>query len=500
MSIYFIHRATAFIFLMIVRYAVIAQSPGAQLFDNTKIHEISILSSYESMQDSLVKNYVLSFGLGQIQTRKIPYEPALIIIDDIELDTIGIRHKGFNSWWNSEKKPIKIDINRYKDQKYDGLTKFNLHNGSGDPSFIRESISYNILRSMGIPAPRTAYAKVYINELYIGLYHLVEQIDNIFLDVHSGDHDGNLYVQQSKGSGGFVLDWISNKQEDYYSSLELENHQSANDWSGLIHFLDVLNNAPDATFKNDIQDVFDVNEYLQVLAFDIAINNIDWYGNSGRNYYLAEVNGKFHWLPWDYNLSWREDAPALNISPTDYPILINRILQEPQFYNRFLEKYCSIVPHFSSSTFDAMVDTEATLIKSLLENDPYLDYPHEAFLTNLETTWEGRIGLKEFAARRYSEMTTTLQDLNIDCSLVTDIPGVGDFSVTVFPNPADNFLQVEADGIVRELVIVNNLGQVVAHTTPKEDHLLDVHQLPAGVYTVKVFCEQKWLSKLIMVK
>jgi hypothetical protein len=489
-----------FIIGLVVLCRCLAQVPGDQLFSNSKIHEIRITGLFESLPDTLTNNYVLSFGFGQRQIRKIPYSPALIEIDGTALDTIGIRHKGFNSWWNSVKKPIKIDLNKYKDLQYDGLRKFNLHNGSGDPSFIRESISYSILRSLGIPAPRTSYAKVFIDNNYVGLYHIVEQIDNTFLDSNVGNHDGNLYVQQSNGSGGFGLDWISANQEDYYTSIALENHQKVNDWSSFIHFLDVLNHATDNSFRHDIQQVFDVDDYMQVLAFDVAINNLDWYGNSGRNYYLADVNGKFRWLPWDYNLSWRENAPSLDISGDEFPVLTRRILKDPLFHETFIRKYCSLLPYFERSFFDALVDDEVSRITLLMESDPLLDYPHEAFLTNNATTWDGIPGLKEFAAQRYTEITSTLQSLDVDCSVVTGIPNEEKNEFQMYPNPAKGPVYLAATGgNINDIVIINSVGQLVKRLSIDENGFIDVSDLTPGFYFVKVNDGKVTRTKLLCV-
>lgn len=493
---------TLILLLLTVSRLCIGQIPGQQLFDKSKIHEIKIISLYESLTDTLTKNYLLSFGFGQIQTRKIPYAPALISIDGVVLDSIGIRHKGFNSWWSSDKKPIKININRYKDQQqYDGLSKFNLHNGSGDPSFIRENISYEILRSLGITAPRTAFAKVYIDEDYMGLYRLVEQIDNTFLDVNFGDHQGNLYVQQSKGSGGFVFDWISNNQEDYYESIELENHQKDNDWSSFIHFLDVVNHTPDESFKAEIQAIFDVDEYLQILAFDLAINNLDWYGNSGRNYYLVEVAGKFHWLPWDYNLSWREDGKSINVNPDDYPILIRRILNVPQFYNSFLRKYCALLPLFASDHYNTLVENEVIAIKPFMEVDPFPDYSFEAFETNASTNWGEIPGLKEFAAQRYTDISATLESLHLDCSVVTEIPDELASNLKIYPMPANEVLHVESStSVPMQLTIVNCLGNVLLQESINETGMIDVSHFPNGVYVLKGNTHNQVYSNLIVIE
>lgn len=60
-----------FVFTLLWIHRGASQTPGAQLFDNAIIHEIRFSSNYQSLVDTLTKNYVLSFGMGQIQIRKI---------------------------------------------------------------------------------------------------------------------------------------------------------------------------------------------------------------------------------------------------------------------------------------------------------------------------------------------------------------------------------------------------------------------------------------------
>lgn len=478
----------------------VAQIPGDRLFDNSKIHEIKIVSLKEDLRDTLEANYVMSFGINQIQTREIPYTSAQLIIDGTALDSLGIRYKGFNSWWHSVKKPIKIDINRYKsDQEYDGLKKFNLHNGSGDPSFIRENINYKLLRSLGIKAPRTAYAKVFLDTVYLGLYRIVEQIDNTFLDGNFGNHDGNLYKQHSKGTAGYSLAWLGINQELYNQSVSLENHQNKNDWSDFIHFLDILNNTTDKQFRDSILTVFDADEYLQILAFDVALNNLDYYGNSGRNYYLYDHNGKFHWLPWDYNLTWMEGEVPIDINPEDHPVLTKRILQIPEFYDIFLRKFCLLNTHLSANSIQNLITTETELIGALLEQDPYQDYPFEAFQKNLNEAWQRIPGLKPYAAKRYIDISNTLETHQIDCTTGSR-PPQSQNQLQLYPIPAKDWINI---GIFPNqevtVSIINSGGQLVIQTTLLEKGKLDISSLYSGCYVVNVVSGQKVYSKLLLI-
>lgn len=486
--------------ILFISYSV-AQNPGDQLFDTSKIHEIKIVSLKEGLHDTLEANYVLSFGMNQMQTREIPYTSAKIIIDGTALDSIGLRYKGFNSWWRSVKKPLKVDLNRYKsNQQYDGLKKFNLHNGSGDPSFIRENLNYRLLRSMGIKAPRTAYAKVYLDTAYLGVYRMVEQVDNAFLDVNFGNHEGNLYKQHSVGAGGFSLSWLGNSAQDYNRYISLENHQTVNDWSDFIHFLDVLNNTPDDQFKEAISKVLDVEEYLQVLAFDVAVNNLDYYGNSGRNYYLYSHNGIFHWLPWDYNLTWQDEGPSPDMGVDDAPVLIKRVLQVPEFHHLFLQKYCMIQSLFSEASLSSLIHAENSLLNDVMKNDPYMDYPYEAFLKNPDEAWLRIDGLKPYAAKRTAEISGVLGKNNIFCSVSAPIPANNSHLLKLYPVPATDWVNIIIPGSEQLTVtIVNNSGQVVKTAYMRGNAQLDVSTLPSGSYIVKVLAEGMLYSKLLLI-
>ncbi len=477
------------------------QVPGSQLFDNAKIHEIKIVPFYENLRDTLEANYMQSFGMNQFQIRDIPYSHVKLIIDGTVLDTLAIRYKGFNSWWHSVKKPIKIDINKYKSgQKYDGLNKFNLHNGSGDPSFIRENISYKILRSLGIKAPRTSFAKVFIDTAYIGLYRIVEQIDNTFLDVNFGNHDGNLYKQQALGTAGFSMGWEGVVQDIYYKSISLDNHQKENDWSGFIHFLDVLNNTPEKNFRDAILGVFNVDEFLQILAFDIAVNNLDFYGNSGRNFYLYDHNGIFHWIPWDLNLSWREGVPPINIDPNDYLVLIKRILQVPEFHETLLRKYCQLKPYFSDGYVDDFITGEVSAINEYMKDDPYQDYPFEAFKGNRDSSWNRIPGLKPFAAQRTDEISKVLETFKIDCNVTGTIPVMDQNIFQLFPIPANDWVNIGCFPNKKVNVSVfNSYGQLVLSKILFEKGKFDLSSFSSGCYVVKAVTEGKTYSKLLIV-
>ncbi|MEM8888196.1 MAG: CotH kinase family protein [Bacteroidota bacterium] len=275
-------------------YHLFAQ--GEQIFDDAIVHEIQLSFSDPDFWTTLSNNYENNYP-------NVPYIMANAVIDGESIDSIGVRIKGFSSTFiSTPKKSIKLDFNEYvSGKKYDGLRKINLNNGEGDPAILRDKLCYDILRNAGVKAPRTAYAKVYLNGTYWGLYLLVEQIDRTFLQENFGTDEGNLF----KNMGNSDLGWEGRDTSLYQQVFDLKTPNRAGAWSRFVNFLDILNNSSDQDFKDAIAQVFDVELYLKVLAVDVATSNWDSYIEHGRNYYMYEnpYSGKFQWIPWDYNLA-----------------------------------------------------------------------------------------------------------------------------------------------------------------------------------------------------
>ncbi len=287
------------IFLFFYCLLAFAQT-GKELFDNSLVHEIRLEFDQPDFWNDLKTNYdeAQQFSGGDIEDMM-----ARISIDGTLMDSIGVRLKGKSSYFYvDKKKPFKIDLNIFVEQSFDGLKKINLHNGIGDPAMLRDYLGYNLMRANGVMAPRVSFCRLFLNDEYWGLYEIVEQVDKTFLKNNFASGKGNLYKNQRWSN----LDWWGDNPEIYKDTFELKTNEVEDDWSGLIRFLDVLNNSSDTDFPWAIEEVFNVDQYLHVLAIDVMTNNWDSYIDNRRNWYLYEEpkSGKIHWIPWDYNLSF----------------------------------------------------------------------------------------------------------------------------------------------------------------------------------------------------
>jgi spore coat protein CotH len=113
----------------------------------------------------------------------------------IKVYNAGCRSRGRAS--RSGTKPgLLIQFDRYvRDQRFLGLSTLVLDNLWQDPSMLKERVAMAFFRKMGLPAPRESHARVYIGaarELW-GVYGVVEDVDERFLQHALGDDTGYLY-------------------------------------------------------------------------------------------------------------------------------------------------------------------------------------------------------------------------------------------------------------------------------------------------------------------
>ena len=296
-TIFRLKIAFSIFFLCVGAWSLFAQKSGASIFDESFIHRVDLQFDQADYLDQLTNNYE-NADIGNV-----PYIIASVTIDGEEVDSIGARFKGFTSYDGvGDKRPFKLDFNEYvPGQRLDGLRKLNLNNSTGDPSLHRDPVAYRMMREMGVPAPRTSFTELYVNGELWGVYQLIEQVDKEFLDLNYASDKGNLY----KNLGWSKLENIGSTSDPYKEIFGLKTNQDEDDWSGFVNFVEFLNTSDNVSFESEIETYFNTDQFLRVLAVDVALNNWDSYLEHGRNYYLYQdkASGVFNWIPWDYNFA-----------------------------------------------------------------------------------------------------------------------------------------------------------------------------------------------------
>ena len=144
---------------------------------------------------------------------------ADVIVNGTKFMNIGIRPKGNSSNQvassNSDRYSFRLQFNEYvKKQTCFGLESFVINNMLGDYTYMKEYISYDLMREAGVDAPYFGYAEVKVNGEPWGLYLAVELYNDSYEQRVFGDTKGMLYNVKMSGFGGNIGDFRRGEQEN----------------------------------------------------------------------------------------------------------------------------------------------------------------------------------------------------------------------------------------------------------------------------------------------
>jgi spore coat protein CotH len=145
---------------------------------------------------------------------------------------------------------------------------------------------------------------------YLGLYTLVEKVEDRMLAAQVGSDHGNLYKPW-----GDAARWppvvASAVPLGTTSEADIESHfekvtNGSTDWGDVVAAINALHadRADAAAWRASFEAHFDVQAFLRWLAANQTMMDWDAYGCMPHNYYVyanPSEGGRFLWLPWDLN-------------------------------------------------------------------------------------------------------------------------------------------------------------------------------------------------------
>ena len=346
------------------------------------------------------------------------------------IENVGFRLRGNTSRY-AAKKSFKVSFNTYEPgRKWYGVEKLNFNGEHNDPSISRSVICWDLLRDIGVPAPRASHVQLYINGAYYGVYANVEHIDEEFVATRFGNRDGNLYkclwpadlkylgenpdLYKLKNGDRRVYELITNKEED--------------DYSDLAHFIAVLNNTPLEELRCELEAIFNINSFLLSMAFDVLSGNWDGPLFNKNNFYLYhnQANGLFEFIPYDldntfgidwFGINWAERNIYSWGATNENRPLYWRILEVPEYKDRFSYFMNKILMElYSETVLFPEIDEMKALLEPFVAEDSF--YPlsygfsmqdfHNSFVQTLPYN-HTPTGLKTFISNRRESAINQLQ-------------------------------------------------------------------------------------------
>lgn len=409
-------------------------------------------------------------------------EATSVTINGTVYNQVGVKYKGNSSYSSNQvKNPFHIELDTYVDQDHQGYTDIKLANVMFDPSFVRETVAYNIVNQY-MDAPQANYANVYVNGTLIGLYTNTESISKKFVNKHFDSNDNAFFSCSPPDGAGpqstnlpnlVYLGTNSTSYDDAYeikSDDETDPTVAVEHWNDLIELTQILNN--DIT---NIESVLDVDMAIWMLAFDNVMVNLDSYiGQFKQNYYLyKDNNGQFKPVVWDLNMSFGTfgmtgeggggPGPGggggnlnsttqkaqldhlLHDTSNDFP-LVSKLLAVPKYKRMYLAHYKTILTeNISNSNYLTLANDYQAIIAAAVIADTNKFYSNTQFTGNINTDYSLGMntasGLTNLMNARssyllaQSDFTNTQPTItNLGSSVA--IPTIGD-NITITANVTD---------------------------------------------------------------
>jgi hypothetical protein len=216
-------------------------------------------------------------------------------------DGVGVKAKGGcgSARDLNGKTALKVHLSWDDDQvagcpstrRLGGIERFTFNNMVQDASMAHEQLAYALYEQMGVPVPRTTYARLTVNGTYYGLYTNIETVDRRFLARHFGSNQGQLY------EGTYFCDLTAaNVRDDDSGCLTRSFSPDACDgapdpgddpldYGPLRDLIAKIDALPASGVHPALAQFLDVDAWLAMWAVDTVLAHWDGYVYNLRNNY-----------------------------------------------------------------------------------------------------------------------------------------------------------------------------------------------------------------------
>ncbi len=273
--------------------------PTAGFFNDDVVHDVRL--SLNSKDWSALK---ADFGSNT-------FYPCQLTWQGITIKNVGIRSRG-NGSRSGTKPGLRVDIDHYAPgQRFLTVLKsFVLRNNTQDPSNMHERLAMKLLGRMDFQVPREAFARLYVNDTFSGLYTIVEAIDKPFLTRTMGENDGYLYEYDYDGGDEPYHFEYRGSDAALYSPKPFKpaTHEKDPDAKPIEAMIKIINETPDGDFQRKIGDYIDLKFFLRYIGVENFLAETDgmlgdWAINNFYMYRL-EKSTRSVLIPWDRSQSF----------------------------------------------------------------------------------------------------------------------------------------------------------------------------------------------------
>jgi spore coat protein H len=364
----------------------LAAQTSDDLFDATTLQEIRLVMSSRDLQ-KMRANYQLN-----------TYYPADVHWRALRLRNVAVRSRGAGSR-SSTKLGLQLDFNHYVGgQQFLGMKSLVLDNLWQDPAMVRERITMKFYERMGQPAPRESFARLYINDVYQGVYGVLETITSELLQRTVGEAD--VYLFEYHYSGPFYGEYLGNTLAPYKKLFEPRSHQLESDaklYAPIRDLFREVSEPDDAVWRERVENYVDLQQLVTYVAIETFLSEFDGILSpmGMSNFYLYRSNGttKHRFVPWDKDRTFSEFDWSV-LSAIDTNVLFSRAIAYPDLRALYLDTLANCARSaWRGSWLEREIAATVAVISEAAAEDPLKPYTNEDFESAVSY-------LRTFARRR----------------------------------------------------------------------------------------------------
>lgn len=325
-----------FVFALLAGLAAPAWAQTSdELFDDGVLHEIRLLvnsGDWAKLKSDFSAN---------------TYYPADLQWRGITVRNVGIRSRGLGT--RNEFKPgLRVDMNRYAaGQRFLGMRSVLLDNVYRDVSLVRERVAMKLFAKFGLPVPRESHAKLFVNNEYVGVYVITEELGEdfvrrVFRKPDSDEPDkGTLY--EYKWLDGWNFAYLGGDLDAYKPRFEARTHENdstAELYAPIEELVRDVNEVPIERFVEEVGELLDLPRLMTYLGVEAYLADYDGLvGFKGMaNFYVYRPEGarQAMLIPWDKDQTFfaanRDTGHGLGANE-----LLRRAIEIPELHALFLD-------------------------------------------------------------------------------------------------------------------------------------------------------------------
>jgi len=323
------------------------------------------------------------------------YYPADLTLNGQTARNAGIRSRGRGS--RSGTKPgLRVDFDRYTGgQVFLGLKSFVLDNLTQDPSGIHETVATAFYARLGIPAPREIHTRLYVNNVYEGLYVIVEAVDKDLLARVFGsigdDVQNDGYLYEFKYQDDWRFSNLGTSLDPYKIRFEATTHETKSDeekYRPIEALIRLTNDTPADRIGSAIGEILDIPAFIRYLAAQTFLGDTDGFlGNWGiNNFYLYRLEDRnLHTLiAWDAdNTFWGTEFPIDVLWAGN--ALVDKLMAVPEYSALYATEMARAAELAEAEGWlDTEIIRQVQRIDTAIREDPTKPYS--------QSTYEGAAG------------------------------------------------------------------------------------------------------------